>query len=82
MTNKQLADNLKYSYHSEILVITHDFKLKVIVCPFEVLVLYEIGNLFSGQVVIVTEIKVTRQLITVYIINELPFYYYHFDILL
>lgn len=82
MTEKELADTLKYSNRSEILVITHDFKLKVIVCPFKVVALYRIGILFQGQVVIVTQVKVTNQLITIYFINELPYYYYHFDIIL
>ena len=80
MTKRELADTLKYSNLSEILIITHDCKLRVILCPFKVIVLYEIGILFPGQVVVVTQVKVTDQLITIYLINELLYYYYHFDI--
>lgn len=82
MTKKELAELLKYSSPREIYVITWNNNLKRLFCPFEVLVVQDIGTLKKGQIVYVDEIKVTIELKTVYIINNEAYYYYHFDILI
>lgn len=82
MTNKELAELLKYSSPLEIYVITWNNILKRLFCPFRVKVLQDIGALKKGQTVLVQEIKVTLELKTVYIINNEAYYYHHFDILM
>lgn len=81
MTKKELAELLKYSSPLEIYVITWKNTLIKLYCPFEVMVLQDIGTLKTGQFVFVDEIKVTIELKTVYIINNEAYYYHHFDII-
>ena len=82
MTDKQLSSVLKYSSINEIYIITADNYLKRIICPFEAEVVSDVGEFFKGQIVRVDFVKVTRRLITVFIINSKPFYYYHFDFII
>ncbi|WP_369013380.1 hypothetical protein [Flavobacterium anhuiense] len=82
MTKKGLAELLKYSSPQEIYVITHYNVLKRIFCPFQVLILQEIGELQKGQVAFVTEVKVTLGIKTVFIINNEAYYYSYFDIII
>ena len=81
MTKKELAELLKYSSSKEIYVITYNNILKRLICPFRVRVLQDIGNLKKGQIVLVSEVKVTLELKTVFLINGQAYYYYHFDII-
>ena len=82
MTKKELAELLKYSSPLEIYVITWKNTLIKLHCPFEVLVLQDIGTLKKNQIVFVDEIKVTLELKTVYIINSEAYYYNRFNIML
>lgn len=82
MTKKELAELLKYSSPREIYVITWKNTLIKLFCPFEVLVLQDIGTLKTGQFVFVDEIKVTIELKTVFIIDTKAYYYYHFEIVI
>jgi hypothetical protein len=81
MTKKELAELLKYSSPKELWVITWNNILKRIFCPFKVKVLQDVGLLKRGQIVLVSEVRVTLELKTVYIINNEAYYYYHFEIL-
>ena len=81
MTKKDLSDQLKYSSPKELWVITWNNILKRIFCPFKVRVLQDVGLLKREQIVLVSEVKVTTELKTVYMINGLAYYYYHFDVL-
>jgi hypothetical protein len=81
MTNKELAELLKYSSPKELLIVTWNNLLKRLFCPFNVLVRHDIGELKRGEIVWVQGIKVTNKLITVYIINGRAYYYYHFEII-
>lgn len=81
MTKKELAELLKYSSPKELWVITFNNFLKRLVCPFKVKVLQDVGLLKRGQIVLVSEVKVTTELKTVYMINGQAYYYYHFDVL-
>ena len=81
MTKKDWAELLKYSSPREIYVITGNNILKRLFCPFRVKVLQDIGTLKKGQIVLVQEIKVTLELKTVFIIDNQPFFYHHFNIL-
>lgn len=82
MEDKELANTLQYSSPKELYVITYFNKLKLIFCPFRVKVLLNVGMLRKEQLVWVTEIKVTIELKTVFIIDGSAYYYDHFDIIL
>jgi hypothetical protein len=81
MTKRELSDQLKYSSPKELWIITWNNILKRLFCPFRVRVLQDIGNLKKGQIVLVSEVKVTLELKTVFLINGQAYYYYHFDII-
>jgi len=82
MNDKELAELLKYSSSKELYVVTWNNILKLLFCPFKVRVNRNIGMLRKGQKVMVEEVKVTQELQTVYIINNVAYFYYHFDILI
>lgn len=81
MTKKQLESLLKYSSPKEIYIITWNSILKLLVCPFEVVVINDVGELYKGEIVMVDEIKITTDIKTVYIIKSKAYYYSHFEIL-
>jgi hypothetical protein len=81
MDENELAELLIYSNPKELYVVNWRKKLKVLYCPFKVKVKHPIGNLQTGQIVLVEEIKVTPEVKTVFIINKIAYYYYHFIIL-
>lgn len=81
MTNEEIAYMLKYSSPNSMLVIWKNGRLEELNCPFEVRVVKPIGLYKKNQVLTVSAIKVTNNLITVYIISGLAYHYYHFDIM-
>ena len=82
MNDKELAELLKYSSSKELYIVTWNNLLKLLFCPFKVKVHHDIGMLKKGQKVMVDEVKITMDLQTVYVINNVAYYYYHFDIIL
>ena len=81
MTNEEIAYVLKYSSPNSMLVIWKNGRLVELNCPFEVRVVKPIGLYKKNQMLTVSAIKVTNNLITVYIISGLAYHYYHFDIM-
>ncbi len=81
MSDEELAEILKYSSSKELYVVAWNNVLRLLYCPFNVLVIRDIGMLINGQKVIVDEVKVTHDLQTVYIIKNVAYYYYHFEII-
>lgn len=81
MNDKELAEILKYSSPKELYIVAWNNLLKMLFCPFKVIVLKPVGSLKVGSVVWVEEVKVTKDLVTVFIINGEAYYYYHFDII-
>lgn len=79
MNDRELAEQLKYSSPKELYIVTWDNQLKLLKCPFRVLVLQNIGILKKGLIVVVNEVKVTAELKTVFIIKNNAYYYYYFD---
>ena len=73
---------LKYSSPYSILVVTKEDKLIELRCPFEVEVIKNIKNMMNGQIKEVSQVKLATNNKLVYIINEEPFFYDHFKILL
>ncbi len=82
MNDKELAELLKYSSSKELYVVTWNNILKLLFCPFKVKANRNIGMLKKGQEIMVDEVKVTQELQTVYIIKNVAYYYYHFDIVI
>lgn len=82
MNEKELAELLKYSSPKELYVISYNNQLKILICPFKVSVIRNIGVLRKGQKVNVDSVKITLQLQTVFIIADIGYYYYHFEILI
>lgn len=81
MNDKELAELLKYSNSKELWIVTYNNLLKLLFCPFKVLVKHNISTLKTGQVVWVEEVKITSELKTVYIIKGVAYYYNHFDLI-
>lgn len=82
MEDHELANVLQYSSPKELYVITYYNVLKLLFCPFKVKVLSNVGMLRKGQLVWVSEVKVTTELNTIFIIDGNAYHYYHFDIIL
>jgi hypothetical protein len=82
MNKNQLANLLKNCSPKVIYVITWNNILKKIFCPFQVIVLSDVGELLKDQIVWVELVKVTPELKTIYIINGSAYFYYHFDIII
>ena len=80
MNEQDLIDQLKYSNPNEIFVVSWRNKLMVIKCPFKVVAIEDVGVIKKGDSVLVTKVKVTLNLITVFIIQGEAYYYHHFEI--
>jgi len=82
MIDKELAEQLEYSSSEWIYIVTWNNVLRQLLTPFKVAVISSVGELEIGQVVWVSQVKVTPQLKTVYIIKGKAYYYFHFDIII
>lgn len=81
MNKKELADLLKYSHPKKLYVVDWQNSLIVLKCPFKAKVKKDIGSLKAKEIIEVDEVKVTLELITVFIVKNEAYYYYHFEIL-
>tara|TARA_B100000787_G_scaffold92893_1_gene68581 strand:+ start:558 stop:809 length:252 start_codon:yes stop_codon:yes gene_type:complete len=81
MMDKDLAEQLEHSSSEWIYILTWNNLLKQLFTPFEVEVIRSVGDLEIGQIVWVSQVKVTPQLKTVYIIEGKAYYFFHFDII-
>tara|TARA_R110000796_G_scaffold37722_4_gene95171 strand:+ start:36892 stop:37143 length:252 start_codon:yes stop_codon:yes gene_type:complete len=82
MKEKRWAEMLKYASPRSILVVTCSNKLIELECPFKVEVIQSVGTLDKGSIVVVKMVKISIALITVFMINNQAYYYYHFNILI
>lgn len=82
MKKKELAEILKYSSPNELWIVSESNLLIKLYCPFEAIVLNDIGSLKKWQIVNVIEVKVTAELKTVFIIEDQAYYYFYFEILI
>ena len=73
---------LRYSSPYSILVVTFDNKLIELECPFKVNVIKSINKMIATQIKEVTQVKLSTNGKIVYLIEDEPFYYNHFTILL
>lgn len=82
MKNNELYELLKYINPRTILIVNQHKKLMELYCPFKVYIKQDVGELKKGQYVFVDLVKVTPEIITVFIIDGKGYYFYHFDILI
>lgn len=82
MSSKELSEIEKYCSPVSLLIVNANGELLRLNCPFQVIVLLEVGTLMTNSTAIVTEVKVDSKLILVYIINKQGYYYYNFSIIL
>ncbi len=82
MNDKDLVELLKYSSPYTILVVTWENKLLELHCPFKVFVKQDIGGLKVGENASVTMVKLSTNLITVFVIDDKAYFFYYFDIMI
>lgn len=81
--NKRLIDEInKYCSPFSILIIGKDGVLKRIVCPFNVVVIHDTSVYKKKQIVAVEAVRLSENLIMLYIIKNIAFPYYYFIIIL
>lgn len=61
-----------------ILILDKDNQLIRLNCPFTVLVAFKVPGLSIGDIEAVTAIRMSIDLIDVYIVNNKPYYHYNF----
>lgn len=81
MNDKELAELLKYISPFEIYVVNRENELECLKCPFKVKIKYNIGVLVKDEIVLVDKVKITKDLISVYVIRNQSYYCYHFVII-
>ncbi len=81
MNDKELAEFLKYISPFEIYIVNRENELECLKCPFKVNVKYNIGVLVKDEIVLVDKVKITKDLISVYVIRNQSYYCYHFVII-
>lgn len=77
-----MAELLKYSNPKELYVVDWRGSLLLLVCPIQALVKDDVGLLRKQELVYIDEVKVTLELVTVFIVKQKAYYYYHFEIVL
>jgi hypothetical protein len=55
--------------------------LQPLVCPFEVMVIYDVGELTKGLICLVSAFKIDLNLIEVYIIRNKAYYFFKFRVM-
>jgi hypothetical protein len=85
MTNeekkKYIEEVFKYCKTDSILVINKYGHLQRLDCPFEVMVIQDIGELYKGLICLVNAVKLDITLIDVYIIRNKAYYFFNFRVL-
>lgn len=81
MNKNRLFDILRYSRSDEIWLVDTKNRVAVLKCPFKVMVLEDVGELLKSHIYEVKQIKVSPRLVTLYIIDNRAYYYFHFDII-
>ena len=78
---KYIEEIFKYCKTDSILVINKHGHLQRLQCPFEVVVVTDVGELRKGLVCLVNAVKIDMSLIDVYIILNKAYYYFNFSVL-
>jgi len=78
---RYIEEIFKYCKIDSILVINKSGSLERLDCPFEVLVIQDVGELESGLICLVNAVKLDMKLIDVYIIGNKAYYYFNFKVI-
>jgi hypothetical protein len=78
---KYIEEIFKYCKTDSILVINKHGHLQRLDCPFEVLVIQDVGELYKGLICLVNAVKLDLRLIDVYIIGSKAYYFFNFRVL-
>ena len=77
---KYIEEIFKYCKIDSILVINKTGQLERLDCPFEVLVIQDVGELYKGLICLVNAVKLDLSLIDVYIIGNKAYYFFNFRV--
>jgi hypothetical protein len=78
---KYIEEIFKYCKVDSILVMTKSGHLQRLDCPFEVLVIQDVGELYKGLICLVNAVKLDLSLVDVYIIRNKAYYFFNFRVL-
>ena len=78
---KYIEEVFKYCKTDSILVINKTGDLQRLDCPFEVVVISDVGELYKGLICLVNAVKLDLSLIDVYIIRNKAYYFFNFRVL-
>jgi hypothetical protein len=78
---KYLEEVFKYCKIDSILVINKHGHLQRLDCPFEVVVIQDVGELYRGLICLVSAVKIDLSLIDVYVIKNRAYYFFNFRVL-
>ena len=78
---KYIEDIFRYCKIDSILVIDKLGHLQRLDCPFEVIVISDVGELQKGLICLVSAVKIDLSLIDVYIIRNKAYYFFNFRVL-
>ena len=78
---KYIEEVFKYCKIDSILVIDKTGQLQRFQCPFEVVVISDVGELQKGLICLVNAVKLDLTLIDVYIIKNKAYYFFNFRVL-
>jgi hypothetical protein len=78
---KYIEEVFKYCKIDSILVINKHGHLQRLQCPFEVIVIADVGELYKGLICLVSAVKIDLTLVDVYIIRNKAYYFFNFRVL-
>jgi len=78
---KYIAEIFKYCKIDSILVMTKTGQIQRYDCPFEVVVITNVGELTKGLICLVNAVKLDLTLIDVYIIRNKAYYFFNFRVI-
>jgi hypothetical protein len=78
---KYIEEIFKYCKTDRILVFGKSGQLQRFQCPFEVVVISDVGELYKGLICLVSAVKIDLTLIDVYIIRDKAYYFFNFRVL-
>jgi hypothetical protein len=78
---KYIEEIFRYCKIDSILVINKHGHLERLDCPFEVMVIMDVGELYKGLICLVSAVKMDLTLIDVYIIRNKAYYFFNFRVL-
>ena len=78
---KYIEEVFKYCKIDSILVINKHGHLQRLDCPFEVVVIQDVGELYKGLICLVSAVKIDLTLIDVYTIKNKAYYFFNFRVL-